>query len=493
MWSVGNATFNNARYEKVSDRPPPIAPSTEGAYGLERGGFASGVRNRLQQPTRPARAHRREAERRLAGMLWPSEATSAAEAAAHAGVSPEAAGADSVPAAAGVSSSFFFTGGGNQGAEGNERADEWFIENVFEELDAPGEFFFDAGAGALYVLFNTSAPPSEVVVPTLATLIELRGAGAADRPIGRAEPATSATVLGVVVSHLDMRDTRPTYMEPRANPSGGDWALERSGALLADGSDQLVVDSVRFLQLDSNGVLLSGYNRAATVAHCEFSSLGQSAVASWGFTDGMLSNEGLRGDFPRGTSIVHNWCHDIGLLQKQSSFYFQAITAEATVGSNVIFNVPRAAVNFNDGFGGGSRLQANLMFNTCRESGDHGAFNSWDRLPYVTDVRQPGVASTLPAWNDFERNFIVSNYGADGGCFDNDDGSSFYELHHNLCVFGAAPASSGRGRAHMRRFGDGLRRALPAPAVTPVSVTLSPPSPACPAGRPYLRIPPHYD
>jgi hypothetical protein len=34
--------------------------------------------------------------------------------------------------------------------------------------------------------------------------------------------------------------------------------------------------------------------------------------------------------------------------------------------------MPRAAVNFNDGFGGGNSVSNNLIFNTCRESGDHG-------------------------------------------------------------------------------------------------------------------------
>jgi len=334
-------------------------------------------------------------------------------------------------AEASVTSTFLFDAGGNQGAEGSDSADEWYIENVFEELDAPGEFYFDSGAGLLYAIFNTTDPPDEVVVPTLATLIEVRGT--ASCPSTSAKPSR---VRDVTIAHLEMRDTRPTYMDPRANPSGGDWSLERSGALLAAGSEDLTVDEVRFTQLDSNAVFFSGYNRRANITHCEFSSLGQSAIASWGFTDNTTTNEALRGDFPRGTSIMHNWCHDIGLLQKQSAFYFQAITAEATIGSNIVFNVPRAGVNFNDGFGGGSKLVNNLMFNTCRESGDHGAFNSWDRLPYITDVRQSGVPSTIPAWNDFERNFIVSNYAADGGCFDNDDGSSYYKLHHNLCVFG---------------------------------------------------------
>jgi hypothetical protein len=29
-------------------------------------------------------------------------------------------------------------------------------------------------------------------------------------------------------------------------------------------------------------------------------------------------------------------------------------------------------------------------------------------------------------------NFNVANYGADGGCFDNDDGSSYYKVRRDM-------------------------------------------------------------
>jgi hypothetical protein len=70
--------------------------------------------------------------------------------------------------------------------------------------------------------------------------------------------------------------------------------------------------------------------------------------------------------------VEGNFVHEIGHQQKQSSFYFQAETAQCTLQNNIVFNIPRAAINFNDGFGGGSVLTQNLLFNTCRESSDHG-------------------------------------------------------------------------------------------------------------------------
>ena len=42
----------------------------------------------------------------------------------------------------------------------------------------------------------------------------------------------------------------------------------------------------------------------------------------------------------------------------------------------------------------------------------------------------------LQSWTEADSNFIVANYAADGGCLDNDDGSSWYKIHHNFCVFG---------------------------------------------------------
>ena len=40
----------------------------------------------------------------------------------------------------------------------------------------------------------------------------------------------------------------------------------------------------------------------------------------------------------------------------------------------------------------------NLIFNSCRESADHGPINSWDRQPFVTLWGlHPGKASALMA------------------------------------------------------------------------------------------------
>jgi hypothetical protein len=50
-------------------------------------------------------------------------------------------------------------------------------------------------------------------------------------------------------------------MDPHGVPSGGDWALQRTGALFFEGTEQLSVSDCLFIRLDGNALFLSGYNR----------------------------------------------------------------------------------------------------------------------------------------------------------------------------------------------------------------------------------------
>jgi hypothetical protein len=291
--------------------------------------------------------------------------------------------------------------GGNQGGEGADVAKEWWIENVREELDGPNEYFFDRETRELFFRPNgTSTPPAAAVVPVLANLIEIRGT--------QATPVTGVSLLG-----LTLVDNRPTFFDPRGAPSGGDWALERMGAVMVEGAELLTVEGCTFTRLDSNALFLSGYTRNVSIVNNTWVSLGQNAIAAWGKPHDF--NNGTSGNFPRFTKVEGNWASDLGLIQKQSSFYFQAETAQSTIRNNIVFNSPRAAINFNDvrlvtlhlrsvehsshldacllqGFGGGAEMSANLLFNTCRESSDHGAFKSpccWNSRPPKSVPTQP--------------------------------------------------------------------------------------------------------
>lgn len=75
-------------------------------------------------------------------------------------------------------------------------------------------------------------------------------------------------------------------------------------------------------------------------------------------------------------------------------------------------------------------IQHNGLWNSCRESGDHGAINTWDRTPYLTTLRT-GKPSLIPSYNNVSHNMIISNYNSFDG-IDNDDGSSYYDISFNV-------------------------------------------------------------
>jgi len=246
-------------------------------------------------------------------------------------------------------------------------------------------------------------------------------------------------VSDLTLANMGFRDTAWTMMQDHGVPSGGDWALERMGAIFVEGTRRLTLSNLSFFRVDGNAIMLSRYHRDAAVRGCDFKWLGGSAVALWGFTD-ELSDEGVRGhdstlgDFPWNTTIERNLFREIGIWEKQSSAIFQAKAAASTIRRNLIFNLGRAGINLNDGHGGGDQIYENVLFNTCRESSDHGPINSWDRQPFLTTVRS-GEPSMQMAWRDVRQNLIVANYGGSKEV-DNDDGSLFWRVHSNVMFFG---------------------------------------------------------
>jgi len=353
--------------------------------------------------------------------------------------------------------------GCNQGGEGCVRFQDWWIENVMEELDSPEEWFFNETTKTLYFFFNNTQPSGNEQFVATKTKVLFNVSGSQDAPIA------DFTIRG-----LEIRDTAYTYLgtdpaDVHGMPSGGDWALQRSGAILLEGTERAVIDENLITRIDGNAVFISNYNRNTTVSHNEMSWIGDTAIASWGSTSTCLNANCSRslpwgvgpdargGNQPRGNHIVGNLVREIGIWQKQSSMYFQATSMHSHVERNVHFNNPRAGLNFNDGMGGGDVIEGNLLANCVRESGDHGPWNSWDRIPYITNegmirntssspigpglpghMDATGTPSVVPRFREIRRNFIVGVYQSQED-IDTDDGSSYYQTHDNYF------AMAGRG------------------------------------------------
>jgi len=231
----------------------------------------------------------------------------------------------------------------------------------------------------------------------------------------------------VRVSSLTLRHAAPTYMSNYSVGSGGDYAVHRAGAVTLVGTENVTVDHNLFDAMGGNCVWLHAYNRKALVAGNEMRNIGENGV---GFTGETVWVDGTGGNQPRFNSVVGNLVHHLGIYTKQAVAVFSSVSCQNTIEENVFFHGPRALFNMNDDFGGDTVIRRNLFFKSMLETHDHGPYNSWDRLPFLTDVLN-GTNSIDSAYNHLTGNMMFS-----GSPFaiDTDDGSDRVNCTGNVIV-----------------------------------------------------------
>ena len=310
--------------------------------------------------------------------------------------------------------------GGFQEARGCDNGMEWYVENIFEELDSPGEWFLNYDTHKLY-LYPNSTLPTEVVGTNLNVLISIKGS--------QSNPVQNITISDVTFAH-----SATTFLSDYEVPSGGDWTVHREAALVVEGIEGVNISNCLFYSPGGNGLLLNNYVRGAVIEGNEFVWVGDNAIVTVGNTQLM---DGTDGNQPRSTKVIGNLVHEVGVFGKQVCAYVQSLACETELIGNIFFNGPRAGININDGFGGGNLLVNNLVFNFVRETLDHGPINTWDRLPYLTTIRDGKTPSLLQAESFVTQNLVIGNYHTLWP-IDHDDGTCYYTDKYNVIAYGGA-------------------------------------------------------
>jgi len=153
-----------------------------------------------------------------------------------------------------------------------------FVENVFEELDAPGEWFLDAKRHTLFYYPTEGVDLSTATVERvrLRRLFEFRGTEAA--------PVKFVTIKG-----LSFRHAARTFMENREPLLRSDWTTYRGGAVFFSGAEDCALEDCRLDQLGGNAVFASNYNRRITVRGCHIAEAGANGVAFVGDPEAVRS------------------------------------------------------------------------------------------------------------------------------------------------------------------------------------------------------------
>ena len=324
-----------------------------------------------------------------------------------------------------------------------------FVENIFEELDAPGEWFLDAKTRTLY--FH---PPAGLDLATaivegvrLRQLIEFRGA--------EASPVKFISLKG-----LTFRHAARTFMDNKEPLLRSDWTTYRGGAVFFNGAEDCALAECFLDQLGGNAIFVNNYNRRVTIRACEIVKAGANGVAFVGDPQAVRSplfeynqvQELAKLDrtpgpktrnYPADCSVEDCLIHLTGRVEKQTAAVQIAMAQDITVRHCTIYDVPRAGINIGDGCWGGHVIEFCDVFDTVKETGDHGSFNSWGRdrywRPSIEEVNAWVKASPELPLLDVVKPVILRNnrWRCDHGWdIDLDDGSSNYEIRDNLCLNG---------------------------------------------------------
>ena len=357
--------------------------------------------------------------------------------------------------------------GGNailQGGWQNNRAsgpsnDVRFVENVFEELDAPGDWFFDRDKSMLYFMppAGLDLTKARVELAGLKNLVEFRGS--------REEPVRYITLDGLAFRH-----SARTFMEKYEPLLRSDWSIYRGGAVLFEGTEDCAIRNADFDNLGGNAVFFSGYNRrAAAVSGSRFTEIGASAVCFVGEPSAVRSPTAWNkppewstidrkpgpktDDYPADCRVEDCLMFHLGTVEKQVAGVQISMSARIMVSHCSIYDVPRAGINIGEGTFGGHTIEFCDVFDTVKETGDHGSFNSWGRDRYW-DIQGKSLDELVaqfpdfPKWDAVEPVTLRNNrWRCDHGWdIDLDDGSTNYRIVNNLCLHGGIKNREGFDR-----------------------------------------------
>ncbi len=330
-----------------------------------------------------------------------------------------------------------------------------FVENIFEELDAPGEWFLDGTTSTLYFY-----PPEGVDMKTatveavrLSSLVELNGA------------------KWVTLRGLTLRHAARTFMRNKEPLLRSDWTVYRGGAVFLTGTEDCSLEELFVDQVGGNAIFVNNYNRRLAIRRSHIFEAGANGVAFVG-DPGAVRNPlfeynqrqsvkdidltpGPKTDnYPAQCLLEDTLIHRTGRVEKQTAPVEISMSMDITVRHCSIYDVPRAGINISEGTWGGHVIEFNDVFDTVKETGDHGSFNSWGRDRYwmLKDL-DPNTISAgqykgLPLL-DVVKPIILRNnrWRCDHGWdVDLDDGSSNYIITNNLALNGGIKLREGFGR-----------------------------------------------
>jgi len=353
----------------------------------------------------------------------------------------------------------FYEGGWQNNRPAKMHAQYRYVENIFEELDRPGEWFYNQKEETLYLIPPTGSnlQTAGFAFTMVSDLLYIKGT--------LTNPIKNITITGI-----DFIQTARSFMQVKEPLLRSDWAIYRGAAILLEGTESCIVKNCNFYDLGGSAVFLSNYNKEDRISNNHIYNIGANGIAFVGnpaavrspsfryenfvpYTEMDMQRGPKSADYPQHCQAVNNLIHHTGQIEKQSAGVEISMSADILVSHNTIYHVPRAGINVSEGTWGGHLIEFNDVFYTVLETGDHGAFNSWGRDRYWRPSRSlmDSIVAAKPGIEllDVISPIVLRNnrFQCDHGWdIDLDDGSTNYQIFNNICLSGGLKLREGYHR-----------------------------------------------
>jgi hypothetical protein len=115
---------------------------------------------------------------------------------------------------------------------GIKKGQHYYVENIREELDEAGEWFYDEDAQKMYVWPNVTGSMDgmgDVVVPLLDSIVRIEGtpsssSSSSTDPMSKGDPTTASYATDISFTGFEFTETRATFLEQYEVPSGAAYS-----------------------------------------------------------------------------------------------------------------------------------------------------------------------------------------------------------------------------------------------------------------------------
>ncbi|POM72876.1 Ubiquitin carboxyl-terminal hydrolase, partial [Phytophthora palmivora] len=230
------------------------------------------------------------------------------------------------------------------------------VENVFEELDSPGEWFFDASSRWLYLIppntttTATSLANSVLEIPLLHQLLRVSGS----RENQYVTPTNAHTTLkettsDIKVSNLHFRyltfsGTQLHHLNIYERVPGSLWPMTRVASFFLESVTNTTIEFCNFEKIGGNAIMVSGENSNVQIVNNNVSFVGSngiSVLARRGFQLNSFREPVLTHLLvPRAVNVSFNQVHHVGQQVAHSAAIMVVGAKQTTIHGNLVLNVP---------------------------------------------------------------------------------------------------------------------------------------------------------